>query len=246
MGIQVHWLEEEMDLEKSTILVAFPGVGDVGKLAIDAINHSLQAVKVARIMHSSLPPIAKLDEDGLLVPPHLSLSYIELDEKSIFTLTGDAQPSTPDGQYEMAQWLLSNAHGSEIISFAGMAAKAEIKEVFAICSDVNYRIDLEQMGVDVRRTEPKSGVIGMAAMLTSLSPMFEVSGSCLIATTIGTSLDPMASERLLNHLIAWWSMPQSIVLNAKERLMEKLESMKNDDSVDHVGELLAPDDLLYM
>ena len=102
------------------------------------------------------------------------------------------------------------------------------------------------MGVDVRRTEPKSGVIGMAAMLTSLSPMFEVSGSCLIATTIGTSLDPMASERLLNHLIAWWSMPQSIVLNAKERLMEKLESMKNDDSVDHVGELLASDDLLYM
>ena len=78
------------------------------------------------------------------------------------------------------------------------------------------------------------------------SPWFSGLTVLLIATTIGTSLDPLASERLLNHLISWWSMPQSIVLNAKERLMEKLESMKNDDSVDHVGELLAPDDLLYM
>ncbi len=32
-----------------------------------------------RIIHPSLPPLAKLDENGLLTPPHILLSKLEID-----------------------------------------------------------------------------------------------------------------------------------------------------------------------
>ena len=54
-----------------TLLVAMPGVGDVGKLAIDAVNTELDA----EMIHT-LATAAKLDENGLLKPPHILLSRI--------------------------------------------------------------------------------------------------------------------------------------------------------------------------
>ena len=56
------------------LLFALPGVGDVGKNAIEMLNESSQAERVARFIHPGLAPLARLDEDGLLAPPHLYAS----------------------------------------------------------------------------------------------------------------------------------------------------------------------------
>ena len=70
MGIQVHWLEEEMDLEKSTILVAFPGVGDVGKLAIaktksiERITNGASALATRCIEIASGSPLTEAEKNA--------------------------------------------------------------------------------------------------------------------------------------------------------------------------------------
>ena len=74
MGALIDWISQPKTAG-ATLLVAMPGVGDVGKLAIDAVNCELDAEPVARIIHPSLPPLAKLDDDGLLSPPHICLLY---------------------------------------------------------------------------------------------------------------------------------------------------------------------------
>ena len=101
MSVFIDWVTE-LDTKGGKLLVAMPGVGDVGKLAIDAVNTELDAEPIARLIHPTLPPLAKLDENGLLKPPHILLSRLEVDGQEIYTLTGDAQPMTPEGQYEMA------------------------------------------------------------------------------------------------------------------------------------------------
>ena len=183
MGALIEWISRP-NTEGETLLVAMPGVGDVGKLAIDAVNSELDSEPIARIIHPSLPPIARLDENGLLVPPHVLLSRLEIDNKVVFTLTGDAQPMTPEGQHELATEILDLFKGGEVIVLAGMIADADRKEIFTITSSADYRIELENSGIDVRRDEPKSGVIGLAALITAMGPIFEVKSSCTIATTI--------------------------------------------------------------
>ena len=245
MGVLIDWISQP-ETKGGKLLVAMPGVGDVGKLAIDAVNTELDAEPVARIIHPSLPPLAKLDENGLLKPPHILLSRVEIDGKEVFTLTGDAQPMTPEGQHEMAISILSLFEGGEVIVLAGMSAKADRKEVFCVTSSSEYRIELESNGVDVRRDEPNAGVIGMAALITAMGPIKNVKSSCNIATTIGNSVDPVAAQLLLETIRKWWSLPLPVPIDATQRLANKLKEMHPGKADDLISELSDSPNSIYM
>ena len=245
MGALIDWISQP-NTEGETLLVAMPGVGDVGKLAIDAINYELDAQPIARIIHPALPPLAKLDDDGLLMPPHVLLSKLEIDGKSVFTLTGDAQPMTPEGQHELAREIVENFKGGEIIVLAGMSAEPERKDIFAVTSNAEYRIALEKQGVDVRRAEPKAGIIGMAALITALGPIFDVRTSCVIATTIGKSMDPVAAQLMLETVRKWWSLPLPVPIDATKRLADKLREMHQGPTEDLISEMSESANSIYM
>ena len=245
MGVLIDWISQPKT-RGGKLLVAMPGVGDVGKLAIDAVNSELDSEPIARIIHPSLPPLAKLDENGLLKPPHILLSRIEIDGHEVFTLTGDAQPMTPEGQHEMAIAILDLFDEGEVIVLAGMSAQAERKEVFCVTSSAEYRIELEGNGVDVRRDEPESGVIGMAALITALGPIKNVKSSCNIATTIGNSADPVAAQMLLETIRKWWSLPLPVPIDATERLAAKLREMHPGKPDDLVSEMTESPNSIYM
>jgi len=245
MGALFDWISQPQT-SGGRLLVAMPGVGDVGKLAIDAINSELDAEPVARIIHPNLPPLAKLDDDGLLSPPHILLSRIEIDGQEIFTLTGDAQPMTADGQHDLAVDILELFEGGEVLVLAGMAAPADRKEIFTITSSSKYRIELEANGVDVRRDEPKAGVIGMAALITALGPVKDVKTSCTIATTIGNSIDPVAAQLLLETIRKWWSLPLPVPIDATDRLATKLKEMHPGKADDLISELSESPNSIYM
>ena len=245
MGVLIDWISQPQTA-CGLLLAAMPGVGDVGKLAIDALNAELDAEPIARIIHPSLPPLAKLDDDGLLQPPNILLSRIFVDEKPIYTLTGDAQPMTPEGQHEVALSILDIFKGGEVIVFAGMSSDAERKEVFTITTTPSYRIELESKGVDVRRDEPKSGVIGLAALITALGPLRDVKTCCTIATTVGTSADPVAAQLLLERVRNWWNLSLPVPIDATERLVQKLQQMHTGKVEDYVSDLSESPNSIYM
>ena len=69
-----------MDSSAEIVLFALPGVGDVGKNAVELLNEANEATPIARFIHPGLTPLARLDEDGLLAPPHLLVKRIDLEE----------------------------------------------------------------------------------------------------------------------------------------------------------------------
>ena len=245
MGALIDWISQPSTAD-GLLLVAMPGVGDVGKLAIDAVNTELDAEPVARILHPALPPLAKLDDNGLLVPPHILLSRVQIDGRDVFTLTGDAQPMTPEGQFEVATAVLELFEGGEALVLAGMSAQADRKDIFTITSSSSYRIELESAGVDVRRDEPAAGVIGMAALITALGPVKDVKTSCTIATTVGNSADPVAAQLLLETIRKWWSLPLPVPIDATQRLADKLKDMHPEKAEDMISELSESPDSIYM
>ena len=91
------------------MLFALPGVGNVGKAALEGLTQANECTELVR-----LPPYSCLatiwpciDEDGLLTPPHLSLCAIESVNRRahILTLTGTSQPLEPEHQGSMAHAL---------------------------------------------------------------------------------------------------------------------------------------------
>ena len=251
MSLIVEWRNGYDNLNNAKLcLFSLPGVGNIGKAAIDALNLINEAVEVARLHHTALPPLATLDEDGLLSPPHLSVKMIQYSNSDcLITITGSSQPLEPNNQGLMAREildLLKHNQLSELVVLAGMVDDAARKEIFIVPSSSAYRVDLESRGANVRRDEPSSGAIGIAALLSSLGPVYGINSACAIATTIGSSGDIIASQNLLSSIDQWFGLNLVIPKDANKKLIEKLKEISPSNQDDLVAELTQTHDAFYM
>ena len=251
MSLLVEWRNGHNNLLNANIcLFSLPGVGNIGKAAIDALNSTNESIELARLHHTALPPLATLDQDGLLSPPHLSVKAIEYNESEyVLTITGTSQPLEPNNQGYMAREileLLKQNNVSELIVLAGMVDEAARKEIFIVPSSSSYRVDLESRGANVRRDEPSSGAIGMAALLSSLGPVYDINSACAIATTIGSSGDIIASQNLLKSIDKWFGLKLLIPNDANQKLIEKLKQISPNSQEDLVSEITQTHDAFYM
>ena len=251
MTMRIEWRGSATELPLgSTALVAFPGVGNIGKTAVDSVCELHESVELLRLHPVGLPPHAQLDDDGLLAPPHLSIHHIHTPTgKSLITLTGKTQPTEPSQQSILAAELMAffQEQGvSTVLVLAGMFDKPENKETFAVASSASFRIDMESMGVDVRRDKPKSGAIGMPALLASTGPLYGINSACIIATSVGSSADIMGSQRMLEHLERWFEFGLTVPTDGGEWLREKLEAIAPAVKEDLVKEMTASHDAFYM
>jgi proteasome assembly chaperone (PAC2) family protein len=201
MSVEVEWLTKDESLPPHCMLMAaLPGVGNVGKLFVDTMIESLPSRKLARILHPDLLPHAMLSGNGLLSPPHLSLDSVELpDGKTVVTFTGAGQPLTPRGQHEVACLVLDLAHQSGcplVLVLAGLSAQPGESEVHMVCASAEYRDELQAKGLAVSVEQPAGGMIGLAGLLASLSTWKGVNAAACITSTIGTSVDVQAADRL--------------------------------------------------
>ena len=251
MTMQIEWRNNTSALPKgATVLIAFPGVANIGKVAVDSVCDLHESVEIARLHPVGLPPHAQLDEDGLLAPPHFSVRHVATrGQNSLITLTGKAQPNEPGQQSMLAREVMSFLQQQEVSTafvLAGMIDKPEIKETFAVASSAAFRIDMESMGVDVRRDEPRSGAIGLAALLASMGPLYEINSACIIATTVGNSEDILGSQRMIEHLEQWFGFGLTVPTNGNEWLRDKLKAIAPKTEDDLVGEMTASHDAFYM
>ena len=249
--MQIEWRNNTSALPKgATVLVAFPGVANIGKVAVDSVCDLHESAEIARLHPVGLPPHAELDEDGLLAPPHFSIQHVgAMGQTPLITLTGKAQPNEPGQQSMLAREVmdfLQQQQVSTVLVLAGMIDKPEIKETFAVASSAAFRIDMESMGVDVRRDEPRSGAIGLAALLASMGPLYDINSACIIATTVGNSEDILGSQRMIEHLEQWFGFGLTVPTNGDEWLRDKLMAIAPDSKDDLVGEMTSLHDAFYM
>ena len=250
MTLLVDVLEEHGLDSIDVVLFALPGVGDVGKNAVELLNEANEARTVARFIHPGLTPLARLDEDGLLAPPHLAACRIDTENgPSILTITGRGQPSESFQQHDFTTELLkhlSEAGMKELIVLAGLMSTPEIKEAFAVATTSSHRVHLEEHGVDVRRDQPSGGAIGMSALMASLAPLFGLKSVCAMATTVGASGDVHASIRLLEFISEGWNLKVLMPKDATSSLLSKLNELAPNANTDHVRELMEEPDAFYI
>ncbi len=228
MSTTIHWIDQVGLPEHELILASVPGVGNVGKLMIDTLNEQHESSMIARILHPDLPPHSIL-EDGLLVPPHLSVHSVQLDnEQTVITITGNGQPMTPRGQHEMANTILELAKSSEtplIIVMAGLSAKLGEDNIHLTCSSKEVQSSLNERGISVSTEQPSGGMLGLAGLLVSLSPLHDVSSAAYSAETIGTSIDVVTADRLSQRISSDFDLGLDLPIDNTRETAARLLSM---------------------
>jgi len=145
----------KMPLKEPVLVQGLPGLGYVGKVAVDYFIEKLKPKKIAELYSSFLLfPDGNLginiSEDGTYSLPKYELyAYNEREPNAIF-LTGDAQPSVT-GQYEVASLVLDYAQQSGVkmvftMGGYGMRTSDDVGAVYAVAGDQAIGDRLKRLG----------------------------------------------------------------------------------------------------
>src|SRR3989441_9865291 len=94
-------------LEAPIFLGGLPGMGNVGKLAAEPLKDELKGVKFAEIFSKYFPPQVLVQDDGQVKLVNNEMHYVKRNNGTdLILLTGDYQGLTPEGQYELSDFIL--------------------------------------------------------------------------------------------------------------------------------------------
>jgi len=238
-------IERKFELEKNNIknpivLIGWPGIALVAKLAITSIQESLNAKEFLNITCFDFPP-KSIVEKGSLEIPSAKLYYKPTDKEDgndFFILTASYQPTNPEGVFEF-----SKTFCEEMDKITGRNIRMYVS-TGAMISDVIHDTplvyvcgtdqDLVQTFLKMENTKlyeggyisGANGILPAWAGANNFAP-----GICLLAETLPLpmmTLDPRSSKALVTLLKDYFSIDMDFSkLNEKIKEMEHIfESFK--------------------
>jgi len=188
---------------KPVLVCGLPGSGYVGKLAADYLVTVFKAKKIAEFHSTSFPPHVNISEEGVAVKLRGELYHARTgQENDLLVFTADAQPSTSEGEYELADAVLreaKNRHAKLVFSLAAYVTGSFVRErrVFGTATSSELLPRLSQNGVQIMK---EGGISGMNGVIVGMAKLHGMEGASLLGETAGYLLDPAASHSVLESL----------------------------------------------
>ena len=200
---------EEPELNEPIMIEGLPGVGNVGKLAAEHLVEQLKATKFAEVHSKYFPPQVLLDDDGIIRLVSNDLYYVrgEGDRPDLIILVGDYQGLTPEGQYELSDFMLKDAMDRKVrriytLGGYGIGRMVEEPRVLGAATSMALVEEMREKGVVFSKGEPGSGIVGASGLLLGLGKVHGVEAVCLMGETSGYFVDPKGAEAVLRILSA--------------------------------------------
>jgi uncharacterized protein (TIGR00162 family) len=189
---------------KNPVMVCgLPGSGYVGKLAADHLVDLFNARKAAEYTCDSFPPQVSVKEDGTVEPLKAQVFFAPVGRgRSLFVFTADAQPTTPEGEYALAEAVVGYAKRSGVRKVYALAAyitgsfTAEPK-VYGAATSKGLLDAISGRGGTLMKG---GGISGMNGLVIGIAARRGLEGACLLGETSGYLVDAGASKAVLEIL----------------------------------------------
>ncbi|MEK6958801.1 MAG: PAC2 family protein [archaeon] len=184
---------KRLQLKDATLVVGLPGIGLVGKIAVDYLLKQLKTEKIAEVLSDSFPPSVHTKESKIYMIRD-EIFYINLKGRDFLFLVGPVQPSldnkvgTSHEHYEFAETLLGffkSLGVTEIVTLAGINvgdARLNTKpSVVVAATDDEMLKAWVTLGA---KEDKKEGLIsGAAGLMVGIGRLHGIKGACLMGET---------------------------------------------------------------
>jgi uncharacterized protein (TIGR00162 family) len=171
---------------KNLFLVeGLPGIGNVGKIAVDFIIDSLKAEKIYSFNSYKMPNCVFVNEDNLIEIPSIEIYQKKIKGKTLFLITGDSQPLDEVSCYEFCNILLDlckKNNCKEIITLGGLGVP-DVPTKPRLYYTGNSKDIIKKYG---GRNDYLGGVgpiIGVSGLLVGLAKQRKINGVTILAET---------------------------------------------------------------
>ena len=243
----------EPRLNDPVFVEGLPGVGNVGKLAVEHLIDELDAEPLADIYCKDFPPQVFVQSDGTIKLVDNSLSFVKKGEKTdhdLILMTGDYQGLTSQGQYELADQILglvTSFGAKRLFTMGGYGLGRLVPKpgVLGAATDLETVKEMKALGVQFREDEPGGGIIGASGLFLGLGKLRGLSGGCLMGETSGYLVDPQSAQAVLTVLSKALGLRIGFEeLEEKAREMDRIASQLKD--IEKKGGERSSDDLRYI
>ena len=178
------------ELSNIILIEGLPGIGNVGKIAVDFMVDRLKAKKIIEIYSSSFPNSVFVNEKNLVNLPHIKLYYKKLKNKDLIFLAGDIQPLDERACYEFCNLILDffkKYKGKEIITLGGIGMPKIPKNPVVYCTANNYDIIKKYKTHELNEKifGTVGPIIGVTGLLVGLAGKQKIPSIALLAQTFG-------------------------------------------------------------
>lgn len=232
----------------AVLFTGLPGIGLVGKIAVDYTIRQLKPEKVGEIHADFFPPSIQTN-NGVIELIKDELHYLDFDGQDFLFLSGPVQPAL-DGRGDMAQHFefsraiistLKEKGMVEVCTLAGInvGEKRMQSEPKVVVASTNKKKLEEWKKLGAISDRPVGLISGVAGLLLGIGAEEGVEGSCLMGETNARLVygDPGAAKAVLELLIKRYGF--TIEMKEMEKESKEIEkafaqlSKQIDEPDDH-------------
>ncbi len=230
---KLSYIGKKPSLKSPILIEGLPGIGNVGKIALDFVIDKLGARKIAEFQSYSFPHSVFVNEDNLVELPTIEVyaKQFKNGTHDMLLLAGDVQPLDEQSCYAFSETVLDMAQEmgcNEIVTLGGIALK-QIPKKPQVFLTGNMKDIVKEYQRSTKISNDLYGVVGpivgVSGVLLGLAARRQIKAVSLLAETYGHPmyLGIAGARELLNVL----NTKLKLKLNMKQ-LDQELIALEQD------------------
>jgi uncharacterized protein len=181
---------KDFKVKNPIMIEGLPGIGNVGKIAVDFMIDNLKAKKIYEIHSYHFPNAVFINEKNLVELPMVELYHANVNNDDLLLLAGDIQPIDEASCYEFCDKILEmfkKLNGREIITLGGIGLQKVPLSPKVYCTANTKSIINEYESANLRQDiyGVVGPIIGVTGLLVGLSGQAGIPAIALLAETLG-------------------------------------------------------------
>lgn len=197
-------VKEKVEPNNPVLIEGLPGQGMVGKIAVEHLIKCLKAKKIAELYSPHYAYYVLVNKTGSIRLLRSEFHYWKNEDggSDLILLTGDTQPQTIEGQYEVADAILGFAQQNNvkfILTIGGYRTEAKTEpQIFVSATSQELLSKASDLGI--KSSPPGSPIVGTAGLLIGLANLRNLDAACLLVETLGYLPDPKAAKSVVKAI----------------------------------------------
>lgn len=190
-------------VRRPVVIQGFPGVGNVGKIAVDLLVEQIKATKLLSLPIDKKPGFVLVQPDNTVRFPELSFHHATWNRQEFLFLTGEAQPSAEGSIYDVAQELLQillDVKAVELVTLGGIGfhEPPERPAVYLASADKTLLTKLKKAGADPKVHGVVGPIFGLSGVMLGVAKN-KIPTAALLAESsmLPIAMDLRGAEQLL-------------------------------------------------
>jgi uncharacterized protein len=189
---KIEQVGKKPKLRRPIFIEGLPGIGNVGKVAVDFLIDELKATKLYEISSYTFPHSVFVNEDNLVELPMIEVFYKKFREhrQDLILLAGDVQPTDEVSSYEFSDKVLDMVEqfkGKEVITLGGIGLAEVPKKPKVYCTGNSKKIIQKYKNglINDKLYGVVGPIVGVSGLLVGLAKKRKIEAISFLAETYG-------------------------------------------------------------